>query len=153
MKNYIFLTLITVVFVLVSWFLINSYADSQKAAEGSLDLPVAEIKVANLDDFLLETPDVVLWFGNQEDEELIFEFVNFFKEENMVSEVVFLNVKELTESEKKYIEDNFVLNIEKLLKQMHFLVINDFEIIGKHTIENGEYDLYNLEIFLKQAGY
>ncbi len=99
MKNYLIWIFTTIIFIVISLYVIINYANRPDNNEKTLDAEISEIKIANLDDFLLETPDIIIWFYSSQDDDLTKELINFFNEKNIIQEIVYLNINNFEEED------------------------------------------------------
>ncbi len=155
MKNYIILIIITGLMLLISYWLIDSYANfSDDQQHVSLKTEMAEIKAVNLKDFLLETPDIlVLFVHNDVSEEFSEELLSFLRENNLFSEIVYLNTSEVEEEDQPKIMETFNVDLEKISEEIMLIVISDFEIVASFNLVESDYIWRDLNIFLLKWGY
>jgi len=137
-KNYVILLLVTIMFILVAWGLINQYAQSKKEQTIFVEHEIAEIKVNDLKNYLLETPNtiILLIFDNNEKE--LLELVMILSEHNIIQNVVYLDVREPLVEDRLIIEEKLSFSFAKVAEENLILIIDDFKLVDKMYVADGE---------------
>ncbi len=151
MKNYLLLGIISIGFVWLTLFLIKEYSEAEKKVEEEsfIDNLVPEVKVANLDDFLLETPDVIIIFTDKKQEkDFMLEVVNLFAQQNILNEVIYINRLDLSEKDKEKIK---ALIDHEIDQNDYVLFVHDFLVENKYSLFDR--DIEGLRNFIETKGY
>lgn len=153
LRNYFILGLVSVVFVFLSLEIIKNYAQKDQVNQDAafIDNFISEIKVANLNDYLLETPDTIIFFTDKQmPKETVGELVEVFANYNLLNEMVYINKSLFVENDDKKIKKLFDFDYDELIEHEFIIVIKDFVVID-HFIFNGEIE--DFEDFIKFKEY
>ncbi len=151
MKNYLLLGIVSIAFVWLSLFLIKEYSEAEKRIDEDsfIDNFVPEVKITNLNDFLLETPDVIIIFADKNQEkDFIVEMVNLFAQQNILDKVIYIDRIVLTEKDQKKVKGLIDHEIEQ---NDYILFVHDFIVEDKYSLQ--DQDLDGLREFIEIKGY
>lgn len=158
-KNYIFLSILSVVTILFSVYVMNWYKTSKEySAEESLMTDfLGEVKESEIENYILENPEVVIYVASEQNEN-IKKFEKKLKEylikEDLKSHFIYLNCNNLssdfiTTFQKKYFNG--------ALKKVYFpypnlWLVDDGEVVDVLYRINQELDIKDVDQFLKKNG-
>lgn len=135
-KNYVLLVLLTVFTLFIILYAANWYKASKEytKTESVMVKLFGEVKEAEIDNYILENPDVVIYVSAENDENISkFEkkFKNYIVKENIKSHFIYLNCGEvsadfISDFQKKYF--NGGLKSVKL-SYPNLLIVNDGKVI------------------------
>lgn len=153
-KNY-FIVLVISILTLVALFLSCNYYKNYQKYQDETNSPIStlsEIKGDELNNYLVENHNIMLYLSNNYDNELEKEFVKKLEKKEYISDVVYINTSELDQNFydnlTNYFEENVTFN-----KENHtLLIVKNGKIvkvlnINKDTVKNIdkniEKDFYN----------
>lgn len=142
LKNYVVLTMIVLLTVLITVFLSDFYREKNKTTS-VLSNYISEIKEKELTDYIIEKPVIFMYISDKYDlsnNDFEKKLKNKINKENMKDYFVYLNVTELTTEFKSFFKSNYNLDID-INKTPILIIIND------GVVESVEYiDVYNYDI-------
>ena len=146
LKKYILLGIISVLFVYGSLILIKNYAerDIVRKDESYIDSYIAEIKTANLEDYLLETPDVIIYFTDKQlEDDFIDDLVTMLANQHLLSETVYLEKDLLEVKDIEKIELLLAFNYQNFSKFDFLIFVRDFEVVEYFILEEKQVQTLN----------
>lgn len=131
-KNYLILLLLIITTILLTLFLMKTYNNKKKHV--SKISFVSEIKANELDTYITESQEAIIYFTKVENEKLENELEEFTKEKNLSDKYVYIDLNIV---EDKFYDEFYV----KYLKESYN---GDFEIIEPSIviIRNGNLEKY-----------
>ncbi len=154
-KNYLMLIIISILFIFFSVFIIREYAETKVEDEVNIfENSIPEIKIANLDDYLLETPDLIFILSDKDGSETIGEeLVKILSEQNLLTETVYMDKADLEDSDWNIINNIFKVDIEKAKEKDILILVHDFEVTDSISISDADNVSDRIEIFLERNKY
>lgn len=155
LKNYIILFVIIVVsLLLVRYF----YMWFDAYNETKLNMPILDkymevINYNELDNYLIENPNTIIYVSvleNSEIRDFEKEFKEVFKNGKIENEVLYLDITEDIKNEKtkKEMKKKYSLNSVSILDVPAILVIDDGELKSINTISSTNYDIERIETLI-----
>ena len=155
LKNYIILFVIIVVsLLLVRYF----YMWFDAYNETKLNMPILDkymevINYNELDNYLIENPNTIIYVSVLENSEIRNfekEFKEVFKNGKIENEVLYLDITEDIKNEKtkKEMKKKYSLNSVSILDVPAILVIDDGELKSINTISSTNYDIERIETLI-----
>lgn len=147
LKNYVVLTMIVLLTVLITVFLSDFYREKNKTTS-VLSNYISEIKEKELTDYIIEKPVIFMYISDKYDlsnNDFEKKLKNKINKENMKDYFVYLNVTELTTEFKSFFKSNYNLDID-INKTPILIIINDGVI---ESIEYIDIDNYNINQLVK----
>lgn len=126
---------------------------STKEGEVILDKYMTVINYNELDDYLVENPDGIIYVGILNDEDITkFEkkFKNSIKNNKINKEVLYLNITDELNSGKKISEmkDKYTVNYANITDVPNIMVFEDGKIKTIYSIRDNGYDVQKVEKFI-----
>jgi len=139
-KNYVFALLILIVTVPLTFFLIDTFKNNK----GDYKIKMVEIKENELDNYLTETTETIIYFSNENNEELNKSVDKYVLKSEFKENTVYLNSSEVSNDflvsfEKKYNGKN--------IEQPSLILIEEGKITHIKNIEHNS----DIKIFFKVA--
>lgn len=152
-KNYIVLAVILMITIILTIYLFNwqSAYQKNKLQEPILDKYLMVINYNELDNYLVENKDAVVYISALKNEKIkTFEnkLKNTIIKNNLNNKILYLNLTEEPNDLKK-IEEKYH---EKLLDVPILIVFNDNEIVSSYNIKENNYNIKGVESFLMKEG-
>ena len=146
-RNYLILILLFVITIggAISFYIVYSNASKEEQKIPVLRDKVAEIKSNDIDEYLSENPDSLLYIGVANDEnsrKVEKELIDLIDKKQI--ELIYVNITDLTDSEKKdfykEINDNYSSGEKKLSNYPAFIIIKNQKIYD--LVQRNSRDLY-----------
>lgn len=154
-KNYVILGVVILVSLLIVYYLYMWFTayKSTKVGEVILDKYMTVINYNELDDYLVENPDGIIYVGILNDEDITkFEkkFKNSIKNNKINKEVLYLNITDELNSGKKISEmkDKYTVNYANITDVPNIMVFEDGKIKTIYSIRDNGYDVQKVEKFI-----
>ena len=154
-KNYVILGVVILVSLLIVYYLYMWFTayKSTKEREVILDKYMTVINYNELDDYLVENPDGIIYVGILNDEDITkFEkkFKNSIKNNKINKEVLYLNITDELNSGKKISEmkDKYTVNYANITDVPNIMVFEDGKIKTIYSIRDNGYDVQKVEKFI-----
>lgn len=154
-KNYVILGVVILVSLLIVYYLYMWFTayKSTKEEEVILDKYMTVINYNELDDYLVENPDAIIYVGILNDEDITkFEkkFKNSIKNNKINKEVLYLNITDELNSGKKISEmkDKYTVNYANITDVPNIMVFEDGKIKTIYSIRDNGYDVQKVEKFI-----
>lgn len=154
-KNYVILGVVILVSLLIVYYLYMWFTayKSTKVGEVILDKYMTVINYNELDDYLVENPDAIIYVGILNDEDITkFEkkFKNSIKNNKINKEVLYLNITDELNSGKKISEmkDKYTVNYANITDVPNIMVFEDGKIKTIYNIRDNGYDVQKIEKFI-----
>lgn len=154
-KNYVILGVVILVSLLIVYYLYMWFTayKSTKVGEVILDKYMTVINYNELDDYLVENPDAIIYVGILNDEDITkFEkkFKNSIKNNKINKEVLYLNITDELNSGKKISEmkDKYTVNYANITDVPNIMVFEDGKIKTIYSIRDNGYDVQKVEKFI-----
>lgn len=148
MKKYIYLVLILLVTIVISFFGIKLYADRflEKDSNIFLEKPYSQIKVTELKDFLTETSDFVIYINNLKSTDVFqSELSTYITEKDIMSNILFIDGRELSSKDIKYLKSIYKgelafstinFEVDNIIKIDDRVIVDYMELSDISTINN-----------------
>ncbi|MDO5569807.1 MAG: hypothetical protein Q4G04_06905 [bacterium] len=153
-KNYITLTIILVVsFALLFYFYLwyEAYQEN-KLTTPIINKYISEINYKELDNYLQENMDIVIYTSKLEDERIR----NFEKQlkktildYNLRDKILYLDI---TYEDKDSISKQYYINNNNITNVPNILIFENGEIVDIYSIKDNNYDIELLVSYLKNKG-
>ena len=100
-KNYIILGLIFIVSITISLYISSWYkmTEELKTAPSIFTKYSLELKLEELDTYLVENPNTIIYLSNKSDKKIEKEVYNYIYETKLINDFIYINLKEYSESE------------------------------------------------------
>lgn len=154
-KNYVILGVVILVSLLIVYYLYMWFTayKSTKKGEIILDKYMTVINYNELDDYLVENPDAIIYVGILNDEDITkFEkkFKNSIKNNKINKEVLYLNITDELNSGKKISEmkDKYTVNYANITDVPNIMVFEEGKIKTIYSIRDNGYDVQKVEKFI-----
>ena len=154
-KNYVILGVVILVSLLIVYYLYMWFTAYKSTKEGEviLDKYMTVINYNELDDYLVENPDGIIYVGILNDEDITkFEkkFKNSIKNNKINKEVLYLNITDELNSGKKISEmkDKYTVNYANITDVPNIMVFEDGKIKTIYSIRDNGYDVQKVEKFI-----
>ena len=147
-KNYIILAVILIFTILLVVYLFNwqSIYQKNKLQESILDKYLMVINYNELDDYLVENKEAIVYVSVLNDEKIrMFEnkFKNLIIKNNLNNKVLYLNLtNESVEINKKYLGN--------LSEVPTLIIFDEGKVVESYSIKDNNYDIKAFEKFLKK---
>lgn len=147
-KNYIILAVILIFTILLVVYLFNwqSIYQKNKLQEPILDKYLMVINYNELDDYLVENKEAIVYVSVLNDEKIrMFEnkFKNLIIKNDLNNKVLYLNLtNESVEINKKYISN--------LSEVPTLIIFDEGKVVESYSIKDNNYDIKAFEKFLKK---
>ena len=111
-KNYIILALICIVSIMLALYLSSWHktAEELKNELSILTLHSLELNLDELDTFLIENPSSIIYISTKSNQKLEKEIYEYFSENSILNNFVYIDVRESSESEL----NNILNNVSKI---------------------------------------
>ncbi len=146
-RNYLILILLFIITIggAISFYIVYSNASNEELKIPVLRDKVAEIKTGDVDVFLSENPDALIYVGVANDEnsrKLEKDLIDLIDRKQI--ELVYVNLTDLTEKERtdfyKSMNDNYSSGEKKLSNYPAFIIIKNQKIYD--LVQRNSHDLY-----------
>ncbi|OLA33742.1 MAG: hypothetical protein BHW38_06540 [Firmicutes bacterium CAG:321_26_22] len=147
-KNYIILAVILIFTILLVVYLFNwqSIYQKNKLQEPILDKYLMVINYNELDDYLVENKEAIVYVSVLNDEKIrMFEnkFKNLIIKNDLNNKVLYLNLtNESVEINKKYLSN--------LSEVPTLIIFDEGKVVKSYSIKDNDYDIKAFEKFLKK---
>lgn len=155
MKNYIILGVVIVVTVLILYYF-YMWVDVYK--ESKINIPIMDkymtvINYNELDNYLVENPDTIVYVSVLEDEKIReFEkkFKNKYKNNEIENELLYMNITDdiSNTSIKNEMDNKYFLNDLSITDVPCILVFNNGLLKSIYSISDNDYDVDRLTIYI-----
>lgn len=154
-KNYIILGVVIVITMLILYYFycwVDVYKES-KINISILDKYMSVINYNELDNYLVENPDTIVYVSVLEDEDIrIFEkkFKNKYKNNEIDNEVLYMNITDDLKDKniRDEIDSKYYLNNYKMSDVPCVLVFENGELSSVYSVRDNEYDIDRFLIYL-----
>lgn len=148
MKKYIYLAVILLLTIVISFFGIKLYADRflEKDSNIFLEKPYSQIKVTELKDFLTETSDFVIYINNLKSTDVFqSELSEYITEKDIMSNILFIDGRELSSKDIKYLKSIYKgelafstinFEVDNIIKIDDRVIVDYMELSDISTINN-----------------
>lgn len=148
MKKYIYLAVILLLTIVISFFGIKLYADRflEKDSNIFLEKPYSQIKVTELKDFLTETSDFVIYINNLKSTDVFqSELSTYITEKDIMSNILFIDGRELSSKDIKYLKSIYKgelafstinFEVDNIIKIDDRVIVDYMELSDISTINN-----------------
>lgn len=158
LKNYIILGVIVVltVFLLYYFYMWVDVYNESKINRPILDRYMDIINYNELDNFIVENPNAIIYASVLEDEkirEFEIELKNSFRNGNIENEMLYLDLTNEIKSInlKNEIEDQYSLNSLNITDVPCVFVIEDGKLISIYSVKDNNYDVSKFELFVNNV--
>ena len=111
LKNYLILFLIYLLVILFSFGLRNWYLKNN-VNSGYINEVISEIKIEELESFIQENPDVIIYFNNSKNTDLSLQqkMLNYIVKKNLTNNIVYIDTYSVDKEWFTKINNNYVID-------------------------------------------
>lgn len=159
LKNYIILSIILIITALLAIYFYISYS---KYEESKLNTPIIDkylrvIKYNELDDYLVENKDAIIYTSILEDKEVRdfeIKYKNVIVNNSLRSSILYMDLTEVINNQEKYKNfiDSYSLESENITQTPAILTFKDSKLIKIYSIKNNNYDVNEVAEYLTEEG-
>ncbi len=158
-KNYVLYTIVGIVSLLVVFYIAHLYNTNKEYRQNNsvLSLVVFEVKDNELESYLVENPNIVIYMASSKDMDVKpFEdkFNNYIKDQQISKEIVYLDTSKVSDKGfyKKTIKKFFDkdISISNLANKTSLLIVKDGRVVDYINKNSSNINIEQVEYVLKK---
>lgn len=159
LKNYIILSIILIITALIAVYFYMGY---NRYEESKLNTPIIDkyLRVINyneLDDYLVENKDAIIYTSILENEEIRnfeIKFKNAILNNSLRSSILYMDLTEVYNNQEKYRKfiNNYTLGNDNITITPAILTFENSKLIKIYNIKDNNYEIEKILDYLKEEG-
>ena len=158
LKNYIILVLVLLItmFILYYFYMWFDKYEETKLNRSILDNYMGVININELDSYLIENPDSIIYASVLNDEnirEFEKKLKKKYKDNSIDKEILYLDLTGVNEEQKNDLKNKYAINNLDIMNVPCLLVFNDSEIESIYSVSLEDYDILSFVRYVNQIDY